>query len=84
MRNVLSVKAFDHFLICELDDGNTYQYDMSFVLTRDSEMTIPLKDITFFKKVFIESGALAWPNGYDIHANSVLRDGKIVQEKSAS
>lgn len=84
MKNILSVIPYDYYLICELDNGNTYQYDMSFILSRDSEMTRPLKDISFFKKVFIESGCLAWPNGYDIHANTVARDGKIVQEKSAS
>jgi hypothetical protein len=83
MRSILSVIPHEYYLICELDNGRTYRYDMGFVLTRNSEMTAPLKDLSFFKRVFIESGSLAWPNGYDIHANTVLRDGTIVQEKSA-
>lgn len=84
MKKILSVTPFDHYLICELNDGNRYQYDMSFVLSRDSEMTLALRDVSFFKRVFIESGSLASPNGYDIHANTIVRDGKIIQENSAS
>lgn len=84
MRKVVSVKAFDHYLICELDDGNTYKYDMSFLLQRKGEMILPLKDLVFFKKVFIESGTLAWPNGYDIHGNTIERDGQKTSSEIAS
>ena len=84
MRKVISIKAFDHYLICTLDDGNTYKYDMSFVLIRSGDMILPLKEVSFFKKVFIESGTLAWPNGYDIHANTVERDGQKISSEIAS
>jgi hypothetical protein len=75
MRKVISVEAFDYYLVCDLDDGNTYKYDMSFLLKRAGEMVLPLRSIDFFQKVFIESGALAWPNDYSIHANTIERDG---------
>ena len=84
MRKVASVKAFDYYLICELDDGNTYKYDMSFLLQRKGEMILPLKELDFFKKVFIESGTLAWPNGYDIHGNTIAREGQKVSSEIAS
>lgn len=80
MRKVISVKAFDHYLVCDLDDGNTYKYDMSFLLQRSGEMIVPLRSIDFFKKVFIDSGALAWPNDYNIHANTVERDGHKISK----
>jgi hypothetical protein len=57
-------------------DGNVYGYNMEFVQKEDSEMIQPLKDENFFAKVFIEYGALAWPNGYEIHAETVVRDGR--------
>ncbi|MDA8793940.1 DUF2442 domain-containing protein, partial [Bacteriovoracaceae bacterium] len=66
------------FLICELDNGKSYKYDMNFVITEQGAAIDPLKDIEFFKKVFIESGALTWPNGYEIHADTVERDGKLI------
>lgn len=84
MKKVISVKAFEHYLICELDDNLTYKYDMSFILQRNGSMTLPLRDLAFFKKVFIESGALAWPNGYDIHADTVARDGQKLSKEIAS
>ncbi len=84
MRKIISVKAFDYYLICDLDDGNTYKYDMSFLLQRKGEMVLPLKDLDFFKKVFIESGTLAWPNGYDIHGNTIERDGQKTSSEIAS
>lgn len=81
MRKVISVKAFDYYLICALDDGTTYKYDMSFVIQRTGNMVLPLQDLDFFKKVFIETGSLAWPNGYDIHANTIARDGQKISSK---
>jgi hypothetical protein len=84
MRKIISIKTFEYYLICILDDGNTYKYDMSFVLQRTGDMVLPLRDFNFFKKIFIESGSLAWPNGYDIHANTVARDGQKVSNEIAS
>jgi hypothetical protein len=57
---------------------------MSFLLQRKGEMVLPLKNLVFFKKVFIESGTLAWPNGYDVHANTVERDGQKISNEIAS
>jgi hypothetical protein len=84
MRKVISVKAFDYYLICTLDDGNSYKYNMNFVLLRSGEMILPLRDISFFKKVYIESGALGWPNGYEIHGDTVERDGEKISSEIAS
>ena len=53
---------------------------MSFITQSDQEMLTPLKDKEFFKKVFIELGSLAWPNGYDIHVNTILRDGVNIED----
>jgi hypothetical protein len=47
-------------------------------------MILPLRSINYFQKVFIESGALAWLNGYDIHADTVARDGKKISTDIAS
>ena len=53
---------------------------MSFVKIDNGEMIEPLKILSFFKKVYLEYGSLAWPNGYDIHVNTVLRDGVIIEK----
>lgn len=84
MKKVISVKAFDFYLVCTLDDGQSFKYDMSFIKLRNGEMILPLKDASFFKKVFIDSGALAWPNGYEIHGNTIARDGEKLSGEIAS
>ena len=40
------------FLICEFYNGNTNQYDMSFLLTRNSEMMTTQESFIFFKESF--------------------------------
>jgi hypothetical protein len=41
-------------------------HDFSSTAARDGEMVRPLKDPAFFAHVFVELGALAWPNGFDL------------------
>ncbi len=45
---------------------------VSFIQAR-TEMTAPLADPAFFARCFIEAGALAWPNGFDLSASSLHR-----------
>lgn len=46
------------------DDGTEKQVDISQWFK--GPVFEPLKDLTVFKKFFIEAGTLAWPNGVDI------------------
>jgi len=41
-------------------------HDFSSTAARDGEMVRPLKEPTFFARVFVELGALTWPNGFDL------------------
>jgi hypothetical protein len=46
------------------------------LLAREGEMVEPLKDPTYFARVFIEDGALTWPNGYDLDPIALHREMK--------
>lgn len=46
-------------------------YDFSRFIEANTEMTAPLADPGFFAKAFVESGALAWPNGFELSARSL-------------
>jgi len=53
----------DFFLKVTFDDGFTKAFDMKpFIGGGISE---ELKNPSFFRKVYIDNGALTWPNGYD-------------------
>ncbi len=36
-------------------------------------MTRPLADAAYFARAFIEGGALAWPNGFELSADALHR-----------
>jgi hypothetical protein len=67
--------------LLRFSDGAWGVYDFSRYLHANTEMTTLLRDPAFFGRCFIEAGALAWPNGFDLSAESLHRrlrdDGKL-------
>ncbi len=85
IRKIFEIKVVGDFLLeCKMENGEIYHYDMSFVNQEDGEMVIPLKSPDFFKQVFLDYGALTWPNGYAIHGDTVAIDGKLISPASAA
>ena len=85
IRKILDVTANDNFsLTCEMENGEIYLYDMSFLKEEEGEMIEPLRDVGFFKQVWVDYGALEWPNGYGIHGNTVVREGTLLKKKMAA
>lgn len=67
MIDVVSVKLLGGFrLRVGFSDGSAGVHDFSSTVARSGEMVRPLKDPAFFARVFVELGALAWPNGFDL------------------
>jgi hypothetical protein len=67
MIDVVSVKPMGGFTLrVAFSDGSSGLHDFSSTTSRDGEMVRPLKDPAFFARVFVELGALTWPNGFDI------------------
>lgn len=82
LRLVVKVKAKPGFqLECTFDDGLIKTYDMIFVFKKKAPMLAPFKDEKFFKKVFLEMGTPTWPNGYDICADLLYKDGTLIEKK---
>ena len=66
MIDVIGVRAIgDHKLEIEFSDGTIGVRDFTDVAEKTGPMAKPLKDAAYFQRVFIEDGALTWPNGYD-------------------
>src|SRR5262249_4091126 len=49
-------------------NGDVGVRDFSDVIGEGGPMIEPLRDPQFFARVFIQSGVLAWPNGFDLDA----------------
>jgi hypothetical protein len=55
----------DHRLMIEFSDDTVGERDFAFLKQDSGSMVEPLKDAAYFARVFVEGGALTWPNGYD-------------------
>ena len=75
MIDVVAVRSLGgHRLEIEFSDGTIGVRDFSPLAGKPGPMIAPLKSTEYFARVFIDDGALAWPNGYDwdpesLHAN---------------
>ncbi len=66
MIDVIELKLLGgHRLQIAFSDGTVGTRDFSDIKSRTGEMVGPLKDPAYFARVFIDDGALTWPNGYD-------------------
>ena len=46
-------------------DGRAGEWDFSELVRDTGPMVEPFEDAAYFDRVFLEMGALAWPNGFD-------------------
>jgi Protein of unknown function (DUF2442) len=65
-----------HQLAVTFSDGLSGVLDFANMIAEGGLMVEPLQDEAFFRRVFIEFGVLAWPNGFDIDAIALHRDMK--------
>ncbi len=60
-------------LALAFSDGAHAVWSAADLIARDTVMTRPLADPAYFARAFIEAGALAWPNGFELSAASLHR-----------
>jgi hypothetical protein len=67
LNKVVEVKVLaPHVLRITFADGLIAVHDFAALVEKGGPMTEPLRDPTYFARVFLEYGALTWPNGYDM------------------
>ena len=54
----------DYRLVIEFSDDTMGERDFS-LTSETGPMLQPLNDPTYFRRLFVENGAITWPNGYD-------------------
>lgn len=60
-------------------DNSYGNYDLQPLIDRQTELTIPLEDETYFKLFFLELGALCWRNGLELSPSNIHR--KLAQQQ---
>jgi hypothetical protein len=67
MIDVVSVKPLGGYrLHVKFDNGSGGTHDFSALIKERGAIVEPLRDEPYFARVFLELGALTWPNGYDM------------------
>ena len=56
----------DYTLRVWFSDGSVGDWDHSDIRSATGPIAVPLHDPAYFARVFVEDGALVWPNGYDV------------------
>jgi hypothetical protein len=74
----------DDALQLAFSDGAAALWSAADLIARDTVMTRPLADPAYFARAFIESGALAWPNGFELSADSLHRRLGLTDEQALS
>ena len=57
-------------------DGTEGERDFSDIVESSGPMVLPLKELGFFGRVFLEHGVLTWPNGYDMDSIALHQEMK--------
>jgi hypothetical protein len=65
--------AGDQLLDLGFSDGTSGRWSAAEIIARDTELTRSLAEPEYFRRAFIEAGALAWPNGLELSASSLHR-----------
>jgi hypothetical protein len=55
-------------------DGSEGVHDFAALVTEPGPMLDPLRDESYFARVFLEFGAPTWPNGFDIAPHWLHRE----------
>jgi hypothetical protein len=88
MIDVIGVKKLGgHKLEIEFSDGTIGARDFADILQKTGPMSEPLKDAAHFGHVFVEDGALTWPNGYDwdpIALHDEMKAAKLLRRAQAA
>ena len=61
-------------------DGSEGVHDFAALVHEPGSMMEPLRDPAYFARVFLEFGALTWPNGFDIAPEWLRREMEAAGE----
>jgi hypothetical protein len=67
-------------------DGSHARWSAADLIAKDTELTRPLAEPSYFSRAFIEAGSLAWPNGLELSAHGLHRrldDAGLLTRKAA-
>ena len=71
---IASERQGPHRLFIQFNDGSCGTHNFEAMVAEPGTLLAPLRDIDYFARVFLEFGALTWPNGFDIAPEWLRRE----------
>jgi hypothetical protein len=82
LTKVLRLEKLDGFrLRVRFNNGSEGVHDFAAMVSEPGPMLEPLRDRAYFARVFLEFGALSWPNGFDIAPEWLRREMEAAGER---
>jgi Protein of unknown function (DUF2442) len=77
---VLTVKPHNDFVLeLTFSNGDTAHFDgADCFASRDGSLLEPLRQSDFFKRCFIDAGAVCWPNGLELSAERIYELSRVL------
>jgi hypothetical protein len=67
MIKLIAARYLGNFkLTLEFSDGAVGEFDGGVLLQRSGPLLEPLRNETYFRRCFVDAGALCWPNGLEL------------------
>lgn len=67
MIKIIEARYLDNFRVTlKFSDGKEGIFDGKAILERSGSLLEPLRNETYFQRLFIDAGALCWPNGLEL------------------
>jgi len=83
LTKVLRLEKLGDFLLrVRFNDGSEGVHDFAATVSEPGPMLAPLRDKSYFARVFLEFGAPTWPNGFDIAPEWLRREMAAAGELS--
>ena len=89
MKKIIDVRVQPNFsLHLRFNDHTEGVFDLNPLIARDTVLTAPLRDPACFGRVYLELGALAWPNGLELSPASAHAElaeaGRLTRHQEAA
>lgn len=80
MIRILDCRTLGEFrLELGFSNGERGIFDARVLLSRDGPLLEPLRSQAYFDRVFLDAGALCWPNGLELSPQRVYEDTRIIE-----
>ncbi len=80
MIKILTARYLGNFSIeLTFSSGESGVFDGKELLKREGSLLDPLRNEDFFKRFFVDAGALAWPHGLELAPGRIYEQARMIE-----